>query len=203
MQVANWFKFRVQTLDKTRFDRASAKLAKIASDFQPDIVIGIRSGGYTVAQAMIRHFPGTALFPITCRRPSSQKKQSSPWLKNLLLSLPNWVTGRLRIIEHIILTQLKPPKQTIYMPDAEELSAIQNYLERLSASSKILIVDDAVDSGATLAAVLRSIRKIAGLDATIKTAVITVTTASPAVEPNFMLYRYVLCRFPWSLDFKN
>lgn len=201
--LSHWFKFRVQTLDKPRLTSASADLARIASAFGPDLLIGIRSGGYVVAQSMAPHFPLTTLLPITCRRTSTQKKQGSSALKNILRKLPDSVTGRLRIIEHILLTQLRPPKQSVFTPDAKELAAIENRLRELGGTPKILIVDDAVDSGATLAAVTDTLKKIAPSGAIIRTAVITVTTASPFVEPNYLLYRYVLCRFPWSLDFKN
>jgi phosphoribosylpyrophosphate synthetase len=141
--------------------------------------------------------------PITCRRPSTAMKQKSSTLKNVLRMLPDSITSRLRIVEHIILTQLRPHKPGISIPDREELMAIENHLGGCGRNPNILIVDDSVDSGATLATVVEAVRNIAGEGANIKTAVITVTTASPFVEPNFMLYRYVLCRFPWSLDFKN
>jgi hypothetical protein len=36
--------------------------------------------------------------------------------------------------------------------------------------------------------------------AELRTAVITVTLEHPAVQPDYALYRGVLCRFPWSFD---
>jgi hypoxanthine phosphoribosyltransferase len=195
--------FQVQTLDKARLQRASAELAAIAAAFEPDMLVGIRSGGYKVALEMAPYFPSIPLLPFTCRRPSTKKKQSFIGLRNLLHKLPNSITNRLRICEHIVLTQLLAKKHSAFTADANELAMIKNHLQKLGPKPKILIVDDAVDSGATLAAAVSSIKNIAPDNTTIKTAVITVTTASPFVEPNFMLYRYVLCRFPWSLDFKN
>ena len=74
----------------------------------------------------------------------------------------------------------------------------------MGASARILIVDDAVDSGSTMAAVRKAINAIANPSAVIKIAAITVTTPAPFIEPDFfLLYRYVLCRFPWSLDSKS
>jgi hypoxanthine phosphoribosyltransferase len=201
--LSNWLKFKVRTLDKNQLSGASAELVAIMGAFKPDVVIGIRSGGYKVAETMIPYFPHVPLLPITCRRPTTKKKQKSSLLKSLLRKLPQPITSRLRIIEHIILTQLRPPQQSVFTPDKDELTVIENYLRQYRGKPNILIVDDAVDSGSTLAAVVNAIAQIAGAGATIKTAVITVTTASPFVEPNFILYRYVLCRFPWSLDFKN
>ena len=99
--------------------------------------------------------------------------------------------------------QLRPPKPRHFTPEAAELAAIAAQVQALGRPPRILIIDDAVDSGATLAATIDHIQAIAGPDAVLRTAAITVTTAAPSIEPNFMLYRYVLCRFPWSLDFKN
>lgn len=195
-------RFKVKTLDQNKLTGASADLAAITAAFQPDLLIGIRSGGYVVAERMAPHFPQVTLLPITCRRPSTKKKQKSSFIKTLLRKLPESVNSRLRILEHIVLTQLRKPKPTIFTPDAEELAAVKQYLERQESHPHILIVDDSVDSGATLAAVVNIVREMAG-EATIRTAVISVTTISPFVEPNYMLYRYVLCRFPWSLDFKS
>lgn len=200
-RFSNWLKFRVQTLDKIQLSYASAELAASISAFTPDLLIGIRSGGYVVAEEMAAHFPQATLLSITCRRAGTKKKQDSVF-KKILRQLPSGITGFLRIIEHIMLTQLRPPKKNIFTPDEEELSRIKQSL-RLLHHPHILIIDDAVDSGATLAAVVEAVKRVAGEGATIKTAVITVTTPSPFVEPNFMLHRYVLCRFPWSLDFKN
>jgi hypoxanthine phosphoribosyltransferase len=202
-RLGHRLKFKVQTLDQNQLRGASADLAMIIGTFKPDVLIGIRSGGYAVAETLAPYFPHTTLLPITCRRPSTKKKQNSSLLKKLLRTLPRSVTDRLRIVEHIALTQLRPQKQSIFTPDIKELTVIENCLRRQDGKPNILIVDDAVDSGATLAAVMEVIKNIAGPAAIIKTAAITVTTASPFVEPNFMLYRYVLCRFPWSFDFKN
>jgi hypoxanthine phosphoribosyltransferase len=196
-------RFTVQTLNRRQLNDASAQLANTSVTFSPEVIIGIRSGGYVVAQAMADYFPYSKLLPITRRRASTEKKQKSSLVKNLLRTLPEAINSRLRIMEHIVLTQLFKPKQNVFIPDKEELKAIRSHLGQLEQSPSILIVDDSVDSGATLAAVVNLIRTIAGAGAIIKTAVITVTTTHPFIEPDYLLYRYVLCRFPWSLDFKN
>jgi hypoxanthine phosphoribosyltransferase len=64
----------------------------------------------------------------------------------------------------------------------------------------VLVVDDAVDSGVTLATVLRLLRESSPPDTQFRSAVVTVTLAQPLAEPDFVLYRGVLCRFPWSFD---
>src|SRR5271154_2596221 len=108
------------------------------------MLLGIRSGGYVVAELMAQQFPQATLLPVTCRRPSTERKQKSSFIKKLLLRLPRAVNDRLRIIEHIMLTQLRPPKPGVLIPDTNELNAIEALLRQRGAAN-ILIVDDAVD----------------------------------------------------------
>ncbi len=189
-------KFTVRTLDKAGFQQAASDLARQVQG-QPQLVIGIRSGGYALAQAMLPGLPGAQLLPITCRRPSTEAKQASP-LKAWLRKLPRVLNDALRLVEHMILTQWRTPRPGHFIPDADELSAIEAALQQ-QGITRILVVDDAVDSGATLQAVLELLKRLAPT-AAITSAVITVTTDAPLVQPDVMLYRYTLCRFPWSLD---
>ncbi len=200
-QLSNWWKLRVRTVDDAGLKTLARELAGQANAFQPALLIGIRSGGYTVASLMAEHLPQAVLLPITCRRPSTQKKQDVSLLKTLLRNLPYAISDCLRIIEHIILTQ-KPKQPGVFSADPQELQAIETALRQRGGNTNILIADDAVDSGATLQAVYNAVRALAP-SAPVKTAAITVTTGSPLLQPDFTLYRYVLCRFPWSLDFKR
>ena len=192
-----WSKFHVRTLDDAGLSDAARAVAMMAQLFQPTLLIGIRSGGYVVAQRAAPHLPPATLLPITRQRPSSKHKQVS-LVKRIVGKLPRFIADQLRIAEHMLLTQFRPPKPADFTPDAAELAAIVRALGQ-NPKANILIMDDSVDSGATLAAVADMIRKIAP-HAPIKTAAITVTTDAPLVTPDFFLYRYALCRFPWSLD---
>ncbi|HEU5048446.1 MAG TPA: phosphoribosyltransferase family protein [Rickettsiales bacterium] len=195
-----WRKFSVLTLDQQGLKQTAHALAASVSGFQPNMLIGIRSGGYHVAQLMAESMQGCTLLGITCRRPGTSKKQKSSLLKRLLRKLPHQITDRLRVLEHIVLTQLRPAKVSTVIPDASELSEIERELMQRKEGARVLIVDDAIDSGATMAYVRTLVNAIANPSAAVKMAAITVTTASPVTEPDFSLYRYVLCRFPWSLD---
>jgi hypoxanthine phosphoribosyltransferase len=64
----------------------------------------------------------------------------------------------------------------------------------------MLIVDDAVDTGVTLAVVMEALVKRAPAAATIRSAVVTLTTTKPVIAPDYVLIRQKLCRFPWSMD---
>ena len=72
-----------------------------------------------------------------------------------------------------------------------------------SGGRKILLTDDAIDSGATMMWVKNQfIEQYKDLE--IKVAVITVTTPHPLVDADYALYRdRVLVRFPWSNDTKR
>ena len=53
------------------------------------------------------------------------------------------------------------------------------------------------------AAVLRTLREVCPPATELRAAAITVTLDDPVVEPDYALYRGVLCRFPWSFDAVN
>lgn len=199
-------KFTVQTLDERGLQAAAHQLAaQVQQDFRPNIVLGVRTGGYIVADLMMEALPVEAiLLPITCRRPSTGKKQKFAAVKDMLKALPQPITDQLRVIEHRMLTQRRPPQPLgTFTPDAEELAQITHLLSLRGAEARVLVVDDAVDSGATLRAVLDTVSEILPPDAVLKSAALTVTTAEPLAEPDYSAYRYVLCRFPWSLDFQR
>ncbi len=191
-------KFSVKTLDQRGLQAAAEQLrARVAKDFAPQLLIGVRTGGYVVAEYFSQATQPVPLAPITCRRPSTGKKQKSSALKKLLLKAPVFLTNQLRVAEHIWLTQMKEPVLRSFTFDEAEIALIKQM-----GATKILILDDSVDSGATLKAVFDAL-KLACPNAIIKTAAITVTTENPLLKPDYSLYHYVLCRFPWSLDFKR
>lgn len=176
----------VKTFDDSALQQAAFELeALVRKNFTPDIVIGIRTGGERVA----RHMGITQQFSISCQRPGTAKKKCiTPFLR----ILPYSITNQLRRAEHALLARRTPAT-----------AIATGALPALPPGSRILIVDDAVDSGATLAAALEYVRKAVDSSCIIRTAAITLTTITPLVEPDYTLYRYVLCRFPWSFDYRR
>jgi hypoxanthine phosphoribosyltransferase len=193
----------VVSLDRLQFEEECARLMRMAGlERQPDALVAIRTGGVFVAEAMARA-AGSSLpiLTITCRRPSTANKQRAAWVGALLRRLPRRLLDSLRVIEHRILTrpQVRPPAAP-YLFDAEELDALQNWFSTCGATPFLLVVDDAVDSGATLSHVMSMLRQRASPGAILRSAVITVTTAAPIVTADYALYNGQLCRFPWSHD---
>ena len=199
-------KYEVRTLDAYALREAAEKLMAMAEkDFSPNLLIGIRSGGYVVAEAMSESIGGRILLlPITRQRPSTEKKKQSAGFKEILARMPYLVTNRLRVLEHRLLTEWKPkaPKPS-FVPDPAEIAEISYQLQQLGKDARILIIDDSVDSGATLLVVRDTIVALADEEAEVRTASVTITTPSPLIQPDFFLYQYVLCRFPWSFDFRG
>ena len=67
----------------------------------------------------------------------------------------------------------------------------------------ILLVDDAIDSGATLNLIKEHIHKNYQ-NSNIKIAVITITTKEPIISADYYIYNNrTLIRFPWSNDIKK
>lgn len=179
---------RVITLNDEKFALACQRLmARVHSQgYEPDAVIGIITGGALVAEKIRGTLGG---YNVDYSRPTSRGKKSicRGWLKKL----PRPVLNFLRILESKCLTH-HPKESRGDVPGIES----KDY-------KRILLVDDAVDSGATLKAVTEALMK-AMPQAQIKTAVITVTFRHPIVLPDFCLYNDgTLIRFPWSLDYRD
>ena len=186
---------KVLTVDNDRLRLLCRDLLERAGRLsgKPDCVIGIATGGVYVARIL-----GSApVFEIECRRPSTERKQA-PAARKLLASLPSAVSDMLRKAEHYLLTLGKHN-------DKREVKATTALKDYLSANPKahVLVVDDAVDSGATMKAVVGWLESVAP-EVSVTTAAVTVTTPSPALRPDVAIFeKGILCRFPWSADFKS
>ena len=196
---------RVVDFDRERFESACAELLRLAShDGPPQVIVGIRTGGLHVANAMAKACgEGLTVLPLTCRRPSSRYKPGLPAIKDLVARLPRPVLDRLRMIEHALLTRRPPSgRREGYHFDAAELACVEAWAATAGNGISVLVVDDAVDSGTTLSLVLEAVQRLMPA-ARIRSAALTVTTAQPLVTPDYALYSRQLCRFPWSLDAKQ
>jgi uncharacterized protein len=170
----------------------------VERDYAPVLLVGVRTGGLVVAETMAR-VSSLPVLPLTCRRPTTAFKSRLPGLKPLLATLPESLLNALRRVEHRLASSHRGAAQPTQIDQAEAI-AIGNWLRILSRGARVLVVDDAVDSGATLATVLQTLRDVCPPEVEVRTAVITVTTEDPVVAPDYTLYRGVLCRFPWSFD---
>ena len=136
------------------------------------------------------------------RRPSTIAKERVPFVRQALGTTPYRVTDRLRVLEDRLLERRAPTMLTPPVVLREQLSAFRDEVVRLHLSN-IAVVDDAVDSGATLACVMTSLRMCLPSAVTLRSCAIT-RTRSPnkTLElPDYVIYENTLCRFFWSYDF--
>lgn len=192
----------IHTLDTARFAAACACLMQqVMARYRPDLLVGIRTGGMVVAEAMAQAVPGTVtVMPLTCRRASTTAKSRLGFLPALLAALPQPVVDMLRWLEHRVLSPRRRRQAAPQQIDHAEAARIGDFLAQSAAPLRVLVVDDAVDSGVTLATVLRLLQNTCPAGTEIRSAAVTVTLERPLAEPDFALYRGVLCRFPWSFD---
>ncbi len=177
---------KVITLNAETFKHECKRLESAVSfsGFKPDLIISIRTGGFYVGEEMFADVTHTS---VKLQRPSTKAKGTK--LRKIIKNLPRPILDGIRIAESWWLEhkEASPRTVTFTLPEAGNFR-------------KILIVDDAVDSGATLLAVIEQTRQIAP-EADVRSAVITQTTLSPLTKPDYTLYdNQTLIRFPWSLD---
>jgi hypoxanthine phosphoribosyltransferase len=197
-----WLGPPLTTLRQPAFDAACMKLMRLVeADFTPTVVVGIRTGGLTVAHAMVlAAATKLRVLPITCQRAATTRKGRLPWLRPLLAALPRPLVDLLRRLEHRLLITRRARTPTTQPIDRAEAAAIATMLATSTEAPRVLVADDAVDSGVTLMTVLRLLRETCPPETEIRSAAITQTLEHPAVRPDYVLYRGLLCRFPWSFD---
>jgi hypoxanthine phosphoribosyltransferase len=204
------FMIKVQTVGHEQFREGCGRLWDIAQQtFRPDLVVGIRSGGWRVAEEMkTTRAPRDVVFvPLTCRRPTSDVKGNSQTFKLVLKVLPYFVLDGLRLVEYYALTLprcravVKHGAGEPRVSDPAEVDAIRAAAAGLPPGARVLVVDDSLDSGATLVSVITTLRSVLPPDVEVRTAAFTVLGPTPIVDADFFLYRHINCRFPWSYDF--
>lgn len=184
---------KVTTLDNPAFAVACSQLEEMSRGFAPDLIVGIASGGEYMARIMFSDIDHIA---IESRRPSTAGKEGHDFIWMIIRNSPLWIRDNMRRIESLFLASRQPKAATSLALSSEQIKAA-------AEARRILVIDDSIDSGATMKRVIDALR-IASPDAIIATAVITVTTRNPVVNPDFCLYSdRRLVRFPWSKDFRQ
>ena len=197
---------QVVTLNAEDFEMHASRLAKAveeSSDCRYDAIVGVRRGGSIVCDAFLRHFSRTRYgerYDVELQRPSTKRKGGA--LGRVLKRLPYLILDFLRMTESYVLAAKRKTRGPSATPD---LKLPEGLVLTLTANRtpKILVIDDAIDSGDTLWGIVETLRKT-NPDAKISTAVMTETTRNPRIRSNHTLYRNrTLIRFPWSTDYKN
>ena len=173
----------------------------VEADYAPNLLVGIRTGGLVVAEAMamsrIRPLP---VLPLTCQRASTGTKNRVKPLRAALARLPQPAADALRRLEHRWITARRSQQERSQTVNHDEAEAIAAWLYAAPKPCRVLVTDDAVDSGVTLATVLQLLDELGPVEMQLRSAAVTQTMENPKVAPDYVLYRGILCRFPWSLD---
>ena len=192
----------VCTLRMREFESACGELMRLVEiDYAPTLIIGIPTGGQMVAQVMARAAAmPLPILPLTSRRANTDAKSRLKLVRRLLSALPRPTADLLRRVEHRLMTVPRARRLCQQEIDHAEAEAIGAWVVSRPQPVKLLVADDAVDSGGTLITVLRQLQAVCPAGTEIRSAVITQTLEQPIVRPDYALYRGLLCRFPWSFD---
>jgi len=162
-----------------------------------DALIGIANGGVAVAREMAK-IVGAPLFTVRLQRPTTKRKNR--FIRSIIRHLPKAVNNTLRKLEALCYMWIRKGKSGACKSECVEIPAeLEEFLHGLG-NGCVLVADDAVDSGCTLRSVLTALKAMSP-DVMFKSAVITVTTSSASITPDYFLYNDgTLIRFPWSMD---
>lgn len=178
------------------FARATSQQARV---LQTDrvLLVGIARGGVVLADAVENEFQHAGKnfkrSDVVCQRPATEQKSSKSFLGLLIRrgisASPKHVTNWLRRIEHQVLMNMRSPVRQVTVVDSSRAEQVEC----------IVIVDDAVDSGYSLKAVIEHFGKLyPGVD--VFSSTFTTTQRNSVIVPDYSFFRYKLVRFPWSLD---
>lgn len=169
--------------------------------YQKILILGIAEGGIPVAEIVHQFFKDltkneVSLDFIKVQRPSTKQKKENlkteKTLRFIFSILPIFLLNYLRILEHKKLSKRSKPDLEREIKWNEELN--------FSRFDLILIVDDAVDSGASMKITLNFVKEKVKNSTILKTVSVVVTQKNPVYMPDYFQFRDVLIRFPWSLD---
>lgn len=185
---------KVTTLHQADFVARCRELEAKATGYAPDLIVGIANGGVHVAANM---FAGVAHTQVLCQRSGTRAKQRAGFVFAVVRMLPEGVRNWLRVREARSLAKRKGVGRHVCTVAPGFDAAVQG-------AKRILVVDDAVDSGASMKAVLDAIEALASPGAEVRTAAIVVTTENPIVKTHYYIYKDGrLVRFPWSADMRS
>ncbi len=184
---------KVSTIDYKEFNRLCAALQELVreSAYDYDILIGIARAGVYVAEK----FGVPEFYIIKSQRGGTAAKRG--FINSILQKMPSFFNCFLRIAESRVLEL----KDAVCQPELKKVEIEDDLYSRLKEGGhRVLIVDDAVDSGRSLLSVVNAVRGVSQGNE-IRTAVITVTRKKVLINPDYALFRdSTLLRFPWAAD---
>jgi hypoxanthine phosphoribosyltransferase len=191
---------KVVTLADEQFILTCKELSReIKDSFTPDIIISVMTGGIYVGRQILKALDDKHIYcaEILIQR-SHTKKKEIKWVHFIIKRIPKFIADWIRISESTILyvkSKFKKPLRVGKLQFEENIEVLLKYGEK-----KVLLVDDSIDSGATMEFLHSQLVKYYPHN-TYKIAVIAVTTNNPLIDADFYIYHnWTQARFPWSHD---
>ena len=153
--------------------------------FNGCLVLSVSSGGTAIFTELKTDHPHIS---VQCRRPSSSSRTKKHFVA-LARFLPASFRNFLRFLEHILLMSFESGRREVRFSDDE--------LARILSFPKIVILDDAIDTGRTIKSIGDCLRS-AGYKGMILTVVFAWTNVRSCIQPDFWYKESVLIKFPWS-----
>lgn len=183
----NYIKLSIKSL--------GAKSRELAGDvektYHPDLIIYIARGGYLIGKEMADYFRVPCIGIHAEREGGGLKDKVAP----LLRLFPSWLTKMLREMELSSgVHQVKRGRHVYW--DEEDFKKLEKQDIR-----HILLVDDSVDTGHSMAQVKEKVEEDFGGEIIVKTAAINVWTKSEVICPtDYRSYTDTIIATPMSKD---
>jgi hypoxanthine phosphoribosyltransferase len=171
----------------------------IIADFRPDLVIGIATGGKIVAEKVNKNIRCPIV--ILKRQRAGTIKKNKFKFQKVLSILPEPLNNTLRKAETLF-NEFCYEINDMSLTE-NEVILISGSISNIKSAFKIIVIDDAVDSGSTLKDTLNFLSGLVNKDTIIKTACINITYVNPGVKPDFFIYKRCMVRYPWAIDFRK
>lgn len=203
---------KVKTFIKKEFDDLCFNLANevIVDGYKPDLIIGIKNGGAIISNKVFNYINITChpiYTEVSIRHKSSNTYQKIK-LDKLFKLLPNCFLNLLRIYQILFYEKLFNWFNYHRKYDVEINFDLDLKGFLFEGNKKILIIDDAIDSGYTMS-FIRNYIKCQCIpfpkhkENEIRYCVATTTYKNPIIKPHYSLFERTICRFPWALDIKK
>lgn len=158
-----------------------------ASGFEPDVIVYVERAGRLIGVPIAQKM-GKPCISVTARRKGSNLKTKAAFALR-------WLPRRTKeVLRHLEI----------------RLGVHQNYSEReveiqapLSRYSRVLIVDDSIDTGSTIVSTIKRLEEDGIWRDNIRIAAITTASLKymkPIILPDYSIYRDEILQYPWSSD---
>jgi len=156
----------------------------VRSGFKPNKIVFIERAGL-IPGYLINHLIGGELISVEAKRHEGKTKKI---FGSILPVLPKAFRSLLRRIE-----------LGKYKKDVKRIITLDSSMQ-FSKKDLILIVDDSMDSGYTIAGVKQNLEERGAEVTNIKIFVINTTILNDLVKPDFLIAEKKIFSFPWSQD---